>query len=250
MIQNLLILRRSGENIYNKNLGTVNMNETVMSGFFSAFLVFSQQLCGSDIESIDLGNLYKIVFESTPKRDLLFVSICEASDSIINVKNVLTELKNFTFLKYGDKIKKLGCNLDCNEELNTFVENLLSESQELEIAKELKNKYREILNELDANNEILDSALISSTGLTATTDKDKEFLNLMVKQMEAFFRLTNRTLDQIILKFQDRYIVLYRVNKELVLSSLTKRNVPIGVATLFVEEAANKLANLYEENNK
>ncbi|MBD3227823.1 MAG: hypothetical protein GF329_06510 [Candidatus Lokiarchaeota archaeon] len=248
MIQNLVILKRSGENIYNKNLGKVEMNETVMSGFFSAFFVFSQELCQADIKTIQLGNLYKAVFETSEDEQLIFVAICDISDSIINVRNVLEDVKQFTLERFGNKIKEVGCNFDCNNQLNQYIEDILSESQQLEISKELLSKYNNILKELDDNSEILDSALISSTGVTTTSDKDKEFLSLVIKQMEAFFNLTGRSLDQIILKFQNRYIILYRINEELVLSALTKRNVPIGISTLLIEEAAAKISEL--SNNK
>ncbi|TFF88733.1 MAG: hypothetical protein EU549_02470 [Promethearchaeota archaeon] len=244
MIQNLVILKRSGENIYNKNIGNVNMNETVMSGFFSAFFVFSQELCNADIKTIQIGNLYKAVFETSYDEKLIFVAICDISDSLMVIKEVLNKVKGFTFEQFGNEIKEKGCNLDCNNQLNTFIEDILSESQELEISEDLLNKYNDILKDLDRNSEILDSALISSTGVTSTSDKDKEFLNLVIKQMEAFFNLTGRNLDEIILKFQNRHIILYRINEELVLSSLTKRNIPIGVATLLIEEAASEISKL------
>ena len=245
MIQNLLILKRSGENIYNKCFGKVEMNQTVMSGFFSAFFVFSQQLCGQDIKSMDLGKLYKIVFEIPEGKEVIFVAICDISDSSINIRNVLNEVKDYTFINFGEEIKRNGINLDNNNKLNTYVEEILSKSQDLDIGEELLKKYNLILKELvESNNEIIDSALISSTGLTSTSNKDKEFLNLMIRQMEAFFTLTNRVLDQIILKFQNRHIILYRINEDLVLSSLTKRNVPIGITTLLVEEAVEKISKL------
>ncbi|MHA1270061.1 MAG: hypothetical protein ACTSPY_09775 [Candidatus Helarchaeota archaeon] len=251
MIQNLLILKRSGENIYYKKLGTVSMDETIMSGFFSAFFVFSQSLCRSDIESIELGAEYRIVFENAKSgsSEIIFAAICDISDSIINVHNTLEAIKNYTILKFGDKIQKCGgCDLNCEKELDKFVDKILSESQKFTFNKNIYSKYQEVLKELDSNVEILDSALISATGVTASTDKDKEFLNLMIKQMDAFFKLTHRVLDQIILSFQGRYIILYRVNDELVISSLTKRNVPIGIATLLVEDAANKLVQIFEAN--
>ncbi|MHA1231214.1 MAG: hypothetical protein ACTSPQ_11265 [Candidatus Helarchaeota archaeon] len=248
MIQSILILRRSGENIYYKNLGSISMDETVMSGFFSALFTFSQALCGSDIEIIELGTKYKIVFKSAihGSSEIIFAAICDIYDSIIKIHKVLESIKNYTILKYGDKIDKVGCDLSCVDELDIFIREILTGSEGLPLEGDLYNECKKVLTELDSNTEILDSALISSTGAIASTDKDKEFLNLMIRQLDAFFKFTHRVLDQIILKFQNRYIILYRVNDDLVISSLTKRNVPIGVATLLVEEAASKLAEIYE----
>ena len=220
------------------------MDETIMSGFFSAFFTFSQSLSGADIEKIDIGERYQIIFESAGNTEILFVAICDAFDSLINIKKLLKEVKNFTILKFGDKIKIVGCDLSCNSELDEFIAKSIVNSYQLDFQEDYINKYQKILDALESNEEILDSALISSTGVTASSDKDKEFLNLMIRQMEAFFRLTGRILDQIILQFQNRYIILFRINQDLVLSCLTKRNVPIGIATLLAEEAALKIAKI------
>ncbi|MHA1751876.1 MAG: hypothetical protein ACTSYZ_05845 [Candidatus Helarchaeota archaeon] len=250
MIQNLLILKKSGENIYHKAFGHFDMDETVMSGFFSAFFVFSQALCGTDINTMELGTKFKIVFDKAihKNNEIIFAAICDVSDSIINVHKTLESIKNYIIFKYGEKINKVGCDLKCYNDLDSFIEKIIYTSQELDIDRELYKKAKEILKDLDANDEILDSALISSTGVTSSTDKDKEFLNLMIKQMDAFFKLTKRVLDQIILKFQNRYIILYHINENLIISSLTKKNVQIGIATLLVEEAASKIAKIYNKH--
>ncbi|HUX97970.1 MAG TPA: hypothetical protein VMV49_00305 [Candidatus Deferrimicrobium sp.] len=241
MIQHFLILKRTGENIYKKCFGNIDMNETIMSGFFSAFFTFTQSLCGADVQDVELGS-YRMLFESVGKEIILAI-IVDKSDSIINVQQKLRELKNIIGSQFEDAIKKNACRTEDFKGLNDICEQLISKPATISMDENLKSIYSRILEELRSNNEILDCVLLSINGIPLQTTK-KDFLDLCIKQMDAFWKFKSKVLDQIILYYEDRYVILHKINESFVLSVLLRKDTPIGYGTLLVEETVNKIANL------
>jgi predicted regulator of Ras-like GTPase activity (Roadblock/LC7/MglB family) len=218
------------------------MDETVMSGFFSAFFTFTQSLCGADIQDIELGP-YRIIFEVVGKHLILTV-IFDKADSVINVIQRLVKLKEVLLTEYQDAIKKNFCNSEDFEGLHDRIVNTLAKPLFVSLNEEIKSRYLKILNELRSNNEILDCALISINGVPLLKETKKEFLDLIIKQMDAFWKFKSQVLDQIILYYENRYIILYKVDEDLVLSVFLRKDTPIGLATLLVEESASKIARV------
>ncbi|MHA1527317.1 MAG: hypothetical protein ACTSQD_09810 [Promethearchaeota archaeon] len=62
--------------------------------------------------------------------------------------------------------------------------------------------------------------------------------------MDAFWKSKNYVLDQIILSYEQRHTILHKINDELVLSAQIRKNTPIGLATLLVEETSAKIAKV------
>lgn len=247
MIHTFLILKRSGENIYKKSLGNINMDETIMSGLFSAFFTFTQKLCGSDIQDIELGQ-YRMLFEIVEK-DLILAVISDKSDSIINIQQKLLDIKNIIRLTYGDKIKEAICNTDDFEGLNEIVDNVISKQQSNFIDDDLKSQYLKILHDLRSNEEISDCTLISVNGINLGIENKKEFVDLSIKQMDAFWKFKTKVLDQIILYYENKYVILIKINNKLVLSVLTKPNTPIGLVTFIIDEYATKISKIDMQKN-
>ncbi len=248
MIQNFLILKRSGESIYKKSFGKIDMDETIMCGFFSAFFTFTQSLCGADLRDIELGP-YRILFEFVGK-EIILVVFFDKSDSIINVQQHLIKLRDIIKEKYGDVIKKKVCKTEDFEGLNELIDEIILKPQEIKIKEEFKSYCESVLNDLNSTNEIIDCALISIDGIPLLRGTKREFLDLIIRQMDAFWKFKSQVLDQIILYYENRYIILYKINEDLVLSALIRRNTPIGLATLLVEEGAQKIAKQASKFNR
>jgi predicted regulator of Ras-like GTPase activity (Roadblock/LC7/MglB family) len=243
MIQNFLIMRRTGENIYKKSFRSIDMDETVMSGFFSAFFTFTQHLCGADLDDIELGP-YRMLFEAVGK-DLILVIIFDKSDSIINVHQKLTEIRTIIESKYSEDLKRKLFHIKELEGFSETIESIITRPQLICIEETRKNKFLEVLNKLCSVGEILDCTIISMDGIPLSPQIKKEFLDLVIKQMDAFWKYRkDQLLDQIIVSFENRYIILQKVDEHLVLAALAKKSAPIGLITLLIEEGANKNAQI------
>ena len=111
----------------------------------------------------------------------------------------------------------------------------------------LRVEYIQLLEELRSNDEIADCTLISVNGITLWQESKKEFLDLSIKQMDAFWKYKTKVLDQVILNYEKKFLILIKINDKLVLSTLIRANTPIGLATLLVEEYANKIQKVSED---
>jgi hypothetical protein len=241
MILAFLILKRTGENICSRTYGPMKWNETLTSGFISATFAFTQKTFGSEIRDIELGP-YRILFDQTD--EVILVAFYEKSDSIINIQKKLTELKEIIYSEYKTKLKSEDWCLEDFEGLGNIIDQMVTKSSEFDMPAKLKNQYKDIMDGFRTNAEILDCDLISSTGVPLIKEWNREFLDLCLRMIDAFWKSKHYVLDQIILSYEERHLILHKINENFVLSALVRRNTPIGLATFLVEETANIIAKL------
>jgi hypothetical protein len=241
MILAILILKRSGENIFSRTYGPTQWNETLTSGFISATFDFTQKTFGSEIQDIELGP-YRILFELSD--DFIIVAFYEKADSIINVQNKLVELNHTIYSKFGDVLKNESWCLEDFGGLAEIVDKIVAEYYDIDIKEELKKQYKEILDNFRSNAEILDCDLITSSGVPLTKEWNQDFLDLCLRMIDAFWKTKQYVLDQIILSYEQRTLILHKVNDNFVLSALIRRNTPIGMATYLVDETSDTIAKL------
>ncbi|MBD3214763.1 MAG: hypothetical protein GF311_19285 [Candidatus Lokiarchaeota archaeon] len=243
MIHSILILRRSGEKIYSRTYSEIAWNEILTSGFISALFNFTQQLFKADIQDLELGP-YRLLFESNKDEDLIYVAIFDKVDSIINVKENLEYLKEKIYSEYKQKLNNELITEDDLPGIKQIVDNIINSRSNLGISDGMRKRYVGILEEFRSNSEILDSDLISGSGVPLTKEWNRDFLELCLRQIDAFWKSKKYLLDQIILSYEGRHLILYKINENMVLSALIRRNTPLGMATLLIEEAATKINKL------
>ena len=241
MIQTILVLRRSGENICSQTYGDQKWNDTLTSGFISATFNFTQSTFGAEIQDMELGP-YRVLFEMAD--DIILAAFFEKSDSIINVRKRLIKLKETMYSKYSNVLKKHLCSPDEFEGLSDIIEDLLKEYSDVGISDDLKESYMEIIEKFRSNEEILDCDLISSSGVPLTKEWNKDFLDLCLRMIDAFWKSRHYVLDQIILSYEERHLILHKISDQFILSALVRRNTPIGLATFLVDETSNMLSKL------
>jgi len=167
MIQTILILKKSGENICSKTYGNQSWSETLTSGFISAVFNFTQATFGENIQDMELGP-YRILFEFT--EDIIIVAFFEKSDSIINIRERLIKLKNTIYSRYSEELEKKLCSPDDFNGLEGIIEQLLREYSDLDLSDTLKVQYKDVLATFRSNEEILDCDLISISGVPLTKE--------------------------------------------------------------------------------
>ena len=243
MIQYILILKRSGGNIYEKNFGQIEMDETIMSGFFSAFFSFTQNLCGADVQDIELGP-FRILFEVVGV-ELILAIIFDKSDSVLTVEQKLVELKNIVQARFAEQIKNAYVRTEDFAGLNEIVENIVLNTQTIRLSPKIKAKYLALMDKLSSTKIVLECALITIEGIPLIKKGTKEYFDLIIRQLDVFWKFRGSVLDAIVLNYENRYNILYRLNDDLILCAFVKRGTPIGLATDLVEEVGKKIAKLY-----
>ena len=241
MIQTILVLKRSGENICSKTYGNTKWNETLTSGFISAAFNFTEKTFGSEIDDIELGP-FKVLFEVTD--DVILVAFTDKTDSIINIREKLIEIRDIIYENYLEGLKNKLCSPDDFKGLTEIIDRIISKSLELDIPDDLRQQYAEVLESFRSNEEILDCDLISSSGVPMTKEWKRDFLELCLRMIDAFWKSKRFVLDQIILSYEQRNLILHKINDKIVLSALVRKNTPLGLATFLVEETAGIIAKL------
>lgn len=238
MIINVLILRKTGEDICARTYSSKVFDTTLTSGFISAAFNFTQETFGAEIRDIELGP-YKLMFEQ--HGELITAILFEQSDSIMHIQSVLDEIKNLMNAEYLDAQLEQFCSPEDYPYLDQRIDNIISQYTTPSFSESKILKYKSILTTLRSYSEILDCDLISASGKPLRKDWNEDFLNLCIKLIDAFWKSKRYVLDQIIVSYQQRILILHKFNKEFVLSALIKRDTPVGMATYLIEEATNKL---------
>ena len=136
MIQHLLILKRTGATIYRKNFGQIEVDEVILSGFFSAFFSLSQSLFNVDIRDIELGPL-RMLFEVIGN-ELILTVLFDQSDSLIQIHQKLIEARNIIQQRYRDCLSSPRSEDFAG--LNEIIEDIFLNTQTIDIGQELKQK--------------------------------------------------------------------------------------------------------------
>jgi len=247
MIHSILILKRTGEKLYHSNYSDIAWDEILTSGFISALFSFSQELFEADIQDIELGS-YRLLFESESKNNIIYLAIFDKLDSIINIRQKLDKLTDRIESEYEKILQKEFVVSSDLEGIGQLTDEIMKPSSSDEyITSGLKENLIELLKDFKANKEILDADLISGKGVPLSKQWKKDFLALCLRQMDAFWKSKKYLLDQIIISYEGRHLILYKINQFLVLSCLIRRNTPLGMATLLIEEVVEKINKILPE---
>jgi hypothetical protein len=241
MILNVIILRKTGEDICTRTYSSKIFDTTLTSGFISAAFNFTKETFGADIRDIELGP-YKLMFEQ--HGELITAILFEQVDSIMHIQSVLDEIKNLMNTEYLEAQLEHHCSPDDYPFLDERIDSIISKYTTPSFSETKTIKYKSILTSLRSNSEILDCDLISASGKPLRKDWNEDFLNLCIKLIDAFWKSKRYVLDQIIVSYQQRILILHKFNSEFVLSALIKRSTPVGMATYLIEEATSKLMKI------
>lgn len=243
MIQHFLILKRTGQPIYRKTLGQIEVDETILSGFFSAFFSLSQNLFSADVRDVELGP-FRMLFEVIGG-ELILTVLFDKSDSSIHIHQRLIEVRNIIQQRYKEVISNPQCRSEDFTGLSEIIQDIFLNTQSIVLSQDLKQKYLKIIDELCSRNEILEATLVTIEGIPLIMKGKKEFVDLLMNQMQAFWKFKGLMCDQLFLYFQKRYALCYRVNDDLILGISSRTDTHIGMLTTLVEVAVKKIAKLY-----
>ena len=245
MIHAILVLKKeSGLKVWSKSYSnTINWDEYLTSGLISAMLSLSKEIFGADVYDVELGR-FKMIFENGADKFVL-VAVFDKTDSIINVVEKLEMLRNELQSRYHEALNRdfnMGEDFPHIEQVCDLV---LSDSSLWVLSESLKDYLIEALAELQENVEILECDIISTAGVPLTRQWNKDFLELCLRQIDAFWKSTNYVVDQITISYQKRHIILHKINDQLVLITLIRRETPMGMATLLIEDFALKVSKVF-----
>lgn len=248
MIHVVLILKKSsGLKVWSKTYSEyMEWDEYLTSGLLSAIFNFTHELFRAEIQDVEIGP-YKILFESGGE-DLIIVAIFDKIDSIIHIKEKLIKVREKVLGSYQEEIQRRLNRDEDFKDMGDKLDKIIGETSYDYMSEGLKNYLIEVLKDFRKVPEILDCDIISSKGVPLLHEWKKDFLDLCLRQIDAFWKSKISTslidLDQVILSYQNRHVILFKINDNLVLSALIRRETPMGLATLLIEELAEKIMGM------
>lgn len=173
----------------------------------------------------------------------MLVCLSDITDSVINIRKNLIKLRTIIKSEYKELFESSEDFLNEFEGLEEIVDKIMLESSEKEIQDDLKKKKcANLIDEFISCNEVLNCALISITGIPLINKMKKELLEISIKQMDAFWKFKNKILDQMILFYEDKYIILYKIDSNFVISVLFQNKTPVGFACLLIKEISKNIS--------
>lgn len=246
MIHTILILKKeSGLKVWNKSYSEViNWDEYLTSGLISAILNFSQEIFGADVYDIELGP-YKMLFDSESENSIL-VAVFDKYDSIINISEKLGMLRKELESRYSEALTRDFNTGDDFPHIDMIFDLILSDNSIWQLSSGLKEFLIKELETFRNNQEILDCDVISTAGIPLVRKWKKDFLDLCLRQIDAFWKSTQYMVDQITISYQKRHIILYKINEQLVLVASIRRDTPMGMTTFLIEDFAQKVSKIFK----
>ena len=245
MIHAILVLKKSsGLKVWSKVYSeTINWDEYLTSGLISAIQTFSKEIFGADVYDIELGS-YRMIFESGATNFVL-VAVFDKFDSIINIVEKLEMLRKELQSRYQDAFNRDFNKGEDFPHIDEICDLVLSDNSVWVISNGLKDHLIQALREFKQNVEILDCDILSTAGVPLAHQWNRDFLDLCVRQIDAFWKSTQYMVDQITISYQRRHVILYKINDQLVLTASIRRETPMGMATMLIEDFAQKVSKIF-----
>jgi hypothetical protein len=104
MIRDVIIIAKSGIPLFHKNFGACHSfgaDLNMIAGFISALQLFSEELDGSDIRSMEMAQKL-VVFHRF--QDINYVVICDNSDAIHEIKSKIEKISEIFCHEYHQMI--------------------------------------------------------------------------------------------------------------------------------------------------
>ncbi|MEX2725071.1 MAG: hypothetical protein Q6366_002225 [Candidatus Freyarchaeota archaeon] len=111
MIYDLYILTKEGLCVLHRKYGSLNYDETLITGFLSAISSFSRDISGEELELIVMGDKQ---FVSIPSENMFFVAYSDKGDKL---KSTLLRIREEFIKKYGN----IGAPTIDKSDINEFI---------------------------------------------------------------------------------------------------------------------------------
>ena len=95
MIHNVYILRKTGESLIHGYYGSIEVDETLITGFLSAISTFAEEIGAESVESLVMKNM-KFVYAmdaSLPEDPIIFAVSVDREEDEQKIKDILIEIK-------------------------------------------------------------------------------------------------------------------------------------------------------------
>ena len=95
MIHNVYILKKTGESLIHGYYGSIEVDDTLITGFLSAISTFAEEIGAESVESLVMKNM-KFVYamdKSIPEEPIIFAVSVDREEDELKIKDILVSIK-------------------------------------------------------------------------------------------------------------------------------------------------------------
>ncbi|MHA1291233.1 MAG: hypothetical protein ACTSQJ_01035 [Promethearchaeota archaeon] len=191
-IHNLFIFNKSGICIYCRNFTkSYNMEENLISSFFTALMSFTKEIMGNKIKTIEMAGIKFVIIE---KRMFYYGLLCDSIENLIMIENLISQI-NSEFLNFI-RINDINYNSEFIDDkiLDGIIDSIIKEnlSNEFDIQKE--EKIIKFLKKMSLNEEINGIILLTDKGKVLYSSINKLDLKIFLKEIDFRVKICNNTI--------------------------------------------------------
>ena len=239
-IHNLFIFRNSGICLYSRNFTNYyDMEENLISSFFTALRSFTQEIVGKNIETIEMGNLK---FTIIKKNKYLYGFLSDIEENVLLLEDIAEKI-NIQYLKYV-KLHNVNTTMeyiyskDFDRIIDETLENILS--NEFDLRKEaIIIKY---LKELNSNAEVEGVILLTDKGKVIFSSLRSYNVKKMLKEVDFRIKIHNNAILKMFYMTKNNDIIFSEnINDLYFLILMFNFNTKFGISEYYLKKAVDYL---------
>ncbi len=238
LVHNFFIFNKSGICVFGRNYSKqYNMEENLISSFFSALMSFSKEVIGNKIKAIEMGAVKFVIIE---KGSIFYGFLCDSLENILFLEEIVSKI-NVLFMDYVNKNKvnvssEYIIDIKLNQDVDAIIYQITSkphdESREGKIVEHLKN--------LKLNEEIKGIILLTEKGKIIYTSLDPLVIRDLLKEVDFRVKICNNSILKLFYTSKNKDLIFSEYVEELyfiiLIFDITTK---FGVAEYYLQKTVN-----------
>ena len=244
-IHNLFIFRNSGICLYSRNFTSYyNMEENLVSSFFTALGSFTQEIVGKTIESIEMGS---IKFTIIKKNDILYGFLSGVEENMLLLEDIADKINN-QYIKFV-KLHNVNTTMEYiySKDFDRIIDQTLEDimSNEFDLRKEAKIiKY---LKELISNAEIKGVILLTDKGKVIFSSLRSYNVKKLLKEVDFRVKIHNNAILKMFYMTKNNEIIFSEnINDLYFLILMFNFNAKFGISEYYLKKAGDYIKKTLE----
>ncbi len=196
-IHNLFVFNRAGLCLYSRNFtSSFNMEEHLITAFFSALMSFTSEVIGNRIKIIEMeGEEGKEVkFIIIEKGQLFYGLLCKSIENLILLEDIILKI-NSEILNFIKESKiKINTEYIYSDELDQVIDEIIEKNSSNVFDIEKEQKIIEYLEQMSYNDEIVGAVLITDKGKVLYSSLDSLNLKNFLKEVDFRIKIWNNSI--------------------------------------------------------
>ncbi|MGQ4872770.1 MAG: hypothetical protein ACP6IY_01725 [Promethearchaeia archaeon] len=242
-IHYLFILKKNGVCVYSRNFtNEFDLQEQLITPFFSAILSFSQNLISRDLEELEMSGL-RFIFKI--EEEFIFVILADSSVSILYISSRLKMISEI-FYKFFNSLDDMDKHREIESpQLDEEIDLIITGMEDL--GDVFYNKVINLFEGLIFENEIIGAALLTSKGNVIYSSLPHDILVSSLKELEIRFMTGAITLPEMFYSLENgqkvfsKIVYHHRRDMHFFIVLLFDKNIPLGMADIMLHKVGNRI---------